>query len=137
MFAEKPFFGIGTNLYRFKCNEIQFKHTNESCSSHPHNYYLQLLSELGIFGFIFIFIFYLYLIYIFFKQLLAIALSKKNNLISFEALLFPLVIFVYFWPLIPTMSFYNNWNNVLIMLPLGFFMKYYFSVKKNGNINKN
>ena len=32
--------------------------------------------------------------------------------------------------------FYNNWNNVLMMLPLGFYMRYLYSSSKYGNSDK-
>ena len=56
--------------------------------------------------------------------------SKKEKLIPFENFSFTLILFTYWWPLIPHMSLYNNWNNVLMMLPLGFFMRYLYSTNK-------
>ena len=48
MFIQDPFFGVGPKMYRVDClnyaNEFNF-----ACSTHPHNTYLQLLSETGIF----------------------------------------------------------------------------------------
>ena len=132
MFYDKPFFGIGTNLYRYQCNKKEYS-TQYGCGSHPHNYYLQLLAELGLFGFLFLFIFFSYFFLIGLRQLFFKYKSNSRNLIKFDILLFPMIIFIYWWPIIPHMSFYNNWNNVFMMLPLGFFMKYFYSNSKHGN----
>lgn len=128
MFVDKPLFGIGTNTFRFKCENPKYIY-KRSCSTHPHNFYLQILAELGFVGFIFISTFFLYLTFIGIKQFFFIIKSNKTKQIPFEFLLYPMILFIYWWPLIPNMSFYNNWNNVLIMLPLGFFMKYFYGNK--------
>ncbi len=48
---------------------------------------------------------------------------NKSKHIPFNQFLFIILIFTYWWPFIPQMSLYNNWNNVLIMFPLGFLMR--------------
>lgn len=125
MFSDNPIFGVGTNTFRYNCNLSQYKY-KDGCRSHPHNIYIQLLAEKGLFGFSFLFYFFLYLFFIGLKQLYFLFTSNKKNLVSFEILLYPIIIFTYLWPFIPTMSFYNNWLNVFIMLSLGYFMKYFF-----------
>jgi O-antigen ligase len=134
MFLDKPLFGIGTNSFRFECDKITYKYNDRSCSTHPHNYYIQTLAELGIFGFLLLFTFFMYLFYIGLRQFFFTIQSKNNKLLTLDFLLFPMVLFIYWWPLIPHMSLYNNWNNVLMMLPLGFFMRYLYNNKNNGNI---
>jgi len=124
MFLDNPIFGVGTNTFRYQCSYKQFKY-KEGCESHPHNIYFQVLAEKGLLGFAFIIYFFLYLFSIGIRQLYIIFTLDKKNLIPFEVLLYPMIIFIYLWPLIPTMSFYNNWLNVFIMLPLGYFMKYF------------
>lgn len=137
MFADKPIFGIGTNTFRYHCNKEEFKITKRSCSSHPHHIYIQALAELGIFGFLFLVFFYLYLTYIGIKQLFFTLLSNQKKKIPFEYLLYPMILFVYWWPLVPHMSLYNNWNNVFMMLPLGYLMRYLYNSNVNGYFNKN
>ena len=53
MFLDKPVFGHGPKMFRFKCSKDQYKIDKFSCSTHPHNFVLQILSETGIVGFIF------------------------------------------------------------------------------------
>lgn len=137
MFNDKPIFGIGTNLFRYHCNREEYSYRKKSCNTHPHNYYFQALSELGIVGFLFLFTFFLFLSSFLIRQLFfKIKPNLNNNKISFEFLLYSIILFIYWWPLIPHMSLYNNWNNVLMMLPLGFFMRYLYGNSFNGNFNK-
>ena len=62
---------------------------------------------------------------------------KSKKKIPFEYLLYPMILFVYWWPLVPHMSLYNNWNNVFMMLPLGYLMRYLYNTNVNGHFNKN
>jgi O-antigen ligase len=138
MLNDKPIFGIGANLFRLKCNhpKYEYKKIEGSCSTHPHNFYIQVLAELGIVGFVFLMSFFLYLFFINLRQFNLLIRSRIDKLIPFEFFLYPIILFVYWWPIIPQMNFYNNWNNVLLMLPLGFLMRYLYGSSKNGNFRK-
>ena len=132
MFIDKPLFGIGTNAFRFKCDQDKYIYKKRSCTSHPHHYYIQVLAELGLIGFLGISSFFLYLCFIGLRQFFFMLQSKKQKLIPYEFFLYTMILFVYWCPLTPHMSLYNNWNNVFMMLPLGFFMRYQYS-QSNGN----
>ena len=129
MFIDKPVFGVGTNTFRFECKKPKYRYMDKSCNSHPHQFYIQILAELGITGFLLLLTFFLYIALIGIKQLFFIIVSNRSKQISFNIFLYPMVLFIYWWPVIPHMSFYNNWNNVFLMLPLGFFMKYFYGNK--------
>ena len=75
MFKDNKFFGQGPRSYRYLCSEDKFKINAYSCSSHPHNYYMQILAELGIVGFSFIVLFYIYI----FIKIIKILLSQKKT----------------------------------------------------------
>ncbi|MDA8668153.1 O-antigen ligase family protein [Alphaproteobacteria bacterium] len=130
MFKDSPVFGVGTNTYRFQSQKSKFNSDKIDINSHPHQFYLQVLAELGIIGFLFLISFFLFLTYLLIRQFFFIIKSKNSQLIPFDQFIFILILFTYWWPLIPHMSLYNNWNNVLLMLPLGFFMKGFYG-KKN------
>jgi O-antigen ligase len=135
MFIDKPLSGVGTNLFRYYCDRDKYRYKERSCNTHPHHYYIQLLAEQGVFGFIIISTFFLYLSSLILKQFFHLLKSNSKQKIPFNFLLYPVILFIYWWPLIPHMSIYNNWNNVLMMLPLGFFMKYFYG-NSNGNFYK-
>lgn len=127
-FNENPIMGNGPQYFRYKCKEINI----DGCTSHPHNYYFQTLAELGIIGVSILFFGLIFLIYILFKQFLYVWFAKKDNyyipdyLVSFYALLF-----IFMWPLIPHLSFYNNWINSMIFLPIPIIMHIQDIHKKN------
>ena len=133
MFQNKSLFGIGTNNFRFECSKKEYIYKDRSCSSHPHHYYFQVLAELGLFGFLALVAFFFYLCVILLRQFYFVVKNDKKKLIPFGFFLYPVILFVYWWPLIPHMSFYNNWLNVFMMLPLGFFMRYLYSNNPHGN----
>ena len=126
-FQESPVIGNGPQFFRYKCMQDPIK----GCTNHPHNYYFQTLAELGLVGVSFLFLGFLYLSFILFRQFLNIWILKKekyyipDHLLSLYSLTF-----IFLWPLIPSGSFYNNWLNVMIFLPVPFI--FYF----RSNINK-
>ena len=129
MFIDKPVFGVGTNLFRFKCEEKKYfiergslKEINP-CSTHPHNYYFQILSENGLVGISFLVFFYFFIFFIFFKNSIILFYKKGSKKIIQNKTMICILLLVHWFPIIPHMSFFNNWYNVLLMFPLGFFLK--------------
>ena len=124
IYKDYPLFGIGPKLFREKCKEVKYNtYTIEDgsvdgCQSHPHNSYIQLLVETGIFGFAFVFMFFLYVNYLFIKHFLNMIIKKKN-LIPDHQICFYAAIYISLWPLAPTGSFFNNWLGAIYFLPLG------------------
>ena len=55
MFLSKPLTGYGPKMFREVCLNKEFE-KYKGCSTHPHNYAMQLLSETGILGFTFLII---------------------------------------------------------------------------------
>jgi O-antigen ligase len=125
-FQESPIIGKGPQFFRYKCLQDSIK----GCINHPHNYYFQTLAELGVIGVSFLFLGFLYLSFILFRQFLNVWILKKekyhipDHLLSLYSLTF-----IFLWPLIPNGSFYNNWLNVMIFLPVPFI--FYFRSMKN------
>lgn len=134
MFKNNIIFGQGPKLFRDLCNNDEYK--NEfSCSSHPHNTYIQLLAETGLVGFLFVFSFFMLLFYFYIKFFFINNFCKKNliKIENFQLSLF-LILFINLWPLMPSNSFFNNWISVLYYLPISFliifFKDRYISLKK-------
>ena len=125
MIKSDPFTGHGPWSFREKCkNYTHLK--NNSCSTHPHNTYLQLFAELGFFGFLLIFILFLYV----FKNLISYSLMKYKSNYDYGVLFLFLSMFITLWPIIPTGNFFNNWLSIIYFYPLPFY--FYISHKKNN-----
>lgn len=102
---------------------------NSGCNTHPHNFYLHLLSETGIIGFALFFLLFLFLLYNLILNFYKI-LKTKNNKLNKMNFFFLLGLCLSLFPLFPTGSFYNNWLLVLFYLNLGFLINYYSLIKK-------
>ena len=127
MFNEHKVTGIGPRMFRYNCNKEEYKISFESCNNHPHNNYIQILSEMGIIGFIFvicvIFIFGFQISkYLFYKYFKNIYIFSDFQLALLSAILISI------WPIAPTGDFFNNWLSAIYFLPLGLFMN---SLSKN------
>ena len=51
MFLDNPIFGVGPKLFRIFCDDQKYNIDRDTCSTHPHNTYIQILAETGIIGF--------------------------------------------------------------------------------------
>ena len=110
IFKDHKLIGSGLKTYRYICNlekydEIESANRDFRCSTHPHNFYLEVLSEGGILGFV-IFIF---LIYLFFLSILKIE-NKDKKALSIAIFL------LLFWPIKTTGSIFASWNGFLYSL---------------------
>ena len=114
MFLDKPFIGHGIKSFRKICKN----YNPDGCSNHAHNYYLEILAEIGILGFIIISLFYLNLIRHFFINLKKIFLKKQLDKDYFVIV----TILIFFFPLKSTGSIFNNY----IMAQATFFLGLYF-----------
>ena len=110
--------GIGPRNFRIECQKKDYEFIGEyRCSTHPHNTYLEIFAETGIFGFITIFVLLIYIL----KNLIKLLLkNNKTNYISF--FFFNIGIFINIFPFLPSGSFFNNWMSFLYYLPVAFFL---------------
>ena len=74
VFLERPFLGSGVKSFSYRCNILKINsNKNLTCSTHPHNIYLEILINQGIIGFI---LFLLFIIILIKKNYVEIILSK-------------------------------------------------------------
>lgn len=117
MFEDKKIIGQGPKMFRMLCD--QYKQSEMGCSTHPHNYYMQALSELGLVGILFLAIFYISLLYFYFKIFITRLAVNVKKVINCKVFIIIGLLIVYF-PLSPHGDFFNNWNNILNYLLIGF-----------------
>lgn len=123
-----PFFGSGFHTYREACENLIIYGTRDNpivggVCFHPHNISLELLSELGIFGFV---LFYTMILSIFVNYH---KLVKDKNwfLLSF----YISILIACFFPLTVGMSIFSNKLASLIWLIVGISLSFYKNYKKN------
>ena len=122
MFKDKPIFGHGPKMFRVICKDEKYAVGRFPCSTHPHNFYIQLLAETGIVGFLFLFSAFGYIFYIALKQLKSIIFKQKRPLTDYQVcLLAGFLISV--WPFSPNGNFFNNWLMIVYSLPVGFYLQ--------------
>jgi O-antigen ligase len=115
MIKKHPLFGSGYRGFRKECDKyyyIESKSKDVRCTTHPHNSFLELLSETGTVGVIIFFIFLYRLILDSFKDS-----GYKNKKILFLCLLLAI-----FNPIKPTGSFFSSWYGSIFWFILGFFI---------------
>ena len=128
MFKNQPFFGHGTKMFRKICKKEEYAVGKSPCSSHPHNFYIQLLAETGIIGFLFLFSALCYVMVVALKQLKSIILRQKRPLSDYQVCLLAGIL-ITVWPLTTNGNFFNNWLMIVYSLPVGFYLHSIYSRK--------
>ena len=131
MFLDNKILGVGVKNFRNFCSDEKYEVSNLSCSTHPHNTYIQLLAETGLIGFLFlIFVVFYYLTYLLIH--IYNKLRGKNFFTDFEICILS-GITIYIWPFIPTGNIFNNWLTIIMILNFPFLI---WSRKLNKTKNK-
>jgi hypothetical protein len=128
MFLDKPILGHGPKMFRVLCGNKRYATGVFPCSSHPHNFYMQLLAETGIVGFGFLFFLFSYVVYIASRHLKSIVLKKKRYLTDYQVCLLSCLL-ITTWPFSPNGGFFNNWLMIVYSLPIGFYLSSMYSKK--------
>ncbi len=131
MFKDQPIFGHGPKMFRVKCKDEKYATGIKPCMTHPHNFYVQLLAETGIFGFLFLFSALVFVIYTALRQFKSIIFSQKRFLTDYQVCLLAGIL-ITVWPLTTNGNFFNNWLMIVYSLPVGFYLQsiYYKKSKK-------
>ena len=118
MFLDNKVLGVGIKNFRNFCNDEKYKISRDSCSTHPHNTYIQILTETGIIGFLFLLIGLIYFCKYILKHFI-LKFKGKYYFNDFEICILS-GIGIYLWPIVPTGNIFNNWLNIAMILNFPF-----------------
>ena len=109
IFIDNPILGSGIKTFRIKCSEKKYENiTSESketrCNTHPHNIYLEIISEGGLTLFLPFILFNLIIIYILILNIFKF--NKTNNL----SLVILCNFLMLYFPVQTSGSFFSTWN---------------------------
>ena len=121
IFKSNFIIGSGPRSFRYECSNKRYEnldihYVNKRCSTHPHNYFLEILSEIGLLGFCYIVI----LLGIFYFKQFKFFLKNKNYAHVFGLL----TIFVNLWPIASTGSIYATFNGLIIWITIGYILSF-------------
>ena len=133
LFLEKPLVGHGYKSFRLKCSKTKIDKDTvankekykdyRACSSHPHSYIIEFLSENGIVGFLFFIVF----LFIIFNKIIKSRKYFKNDYLAIG--IGSLIVAILF-PFKPSGSFFSTFNASILFYLLGFFLYYTRELKK-------
>jgi hypothetical protein len=113
VWMDNPIIGNGIKSFRIKCL-TKLHLPNRVCSSHPHNYYLELLNDTGLLGTLLLVCVIFYLII---NKFFNFKHYEKNEKLLFICLL--IILIAEFFPLKSSGSFFSTTSSSFIFLILG------------------
>lgn len=121
LFKENPIFGIGPKGFRYYCRSVEYDPKKGICSTHPHNFLMQILAETGFVGFLFYFYGLFFIVMNIFKVFSKNILTNEKN--NFLIISFGLILI--FFPFIPNGNFFNNWISITNFYYIGIYLYCY------------
>ena len=140
IFLDNKIFGSGFKSFRNVCRESKYDYKKlnnkydsnmlaSGCSSHPHNLYLELLSELGLTGFV------LFLLILYFTIFRPFVSNYKRIRNESEIVILLSIILTYIFPFKPTGSFSSSVFSTNLWFFIGFYL-YFVNNLKNKTKSK-
>ena len=128
MFKDRPILGHGVKTFRFNCkkkpyrfDEFNVYNYRLNCGNHPHNTYIQLISETGLMGLSLILFYFLYISYTLLRTLWSRQKRKYKKLFDLKICILT-CIFINLFPFTTSGNFFNNWLSIVYFFPIGIFI---------------
>jgi O-antigen ligase len=112
VFKTAPVLGIGPATHRDLCPSIVGEVPQFRCDNHPHNFYIQFLTETGVIGLIAgtsMISSIVWAAFIGWRK-------NRNNVVAATAFVVPLGLF---FPIQSTGDFFGQWNNIFLWSSVG------------------
>ena len=106
-YLKKDFYNNVQPSEKFRINTLT------GCSTHPHHFYTQILSETGIIGFAF------FIIFMFFIINKIFSLDKSYRYYDFYMILL-ITVLLNFSPFVTSGNFFNNYLSIMYFIPISF-----------------
>ena len=127
IYKKNKILGTGTKTFRKACNDVSIDKyykadislTNikyKKCSTHPHQYYFEFLSDLGLIGFFLFLSFFLYLLY----RIINSYYYTKSLVLLGSSVFFVVQLI----PLLPTGSFFTSFGSTIFFVNLSIIFAY-------------
>lgn len=136
IYADNKIFGSGVKGFRNQCNKEKY-YIKGGCTTHPHNFYIQFLSETGFIGFSFLFLLFILLfLIIFFRVRNFYFFSLNKRIFDNETMAILIGLFVFLFPLKTHGNFFNNWLSICFYLQFSLLIAIYLEPIKNKQFKK-
>jgi len=116
VWKEAPLTGVGLKNFRLTCETPNFDHKGPVetwCFTHPHNPYMELLSETGVLGLL---LFLLVIGLVLRDQSLGWKRARPDFALNVGA---AATLILFLWPILISKSIFSNWNGMLLWLIIG------------------
>ena len=117
LFLDRPFLGGGIKTFRNYCVEKIYL-PNRVCENHPHNFFLDILNDLGIIGLLVLLIPICKILLSNYKSY-RFNLLEKKNIPSWVIFSLSLAILIHFFPFKSSGSFFSTFNSAYTYFILG------------------
>ena len=123
LFKNNLIFGVGPKGFRYYCRSVNYDPPIGICSTHPHNFLIQIAAETGLLG-LALFGFALFFLI---SSLINSYKIKANDNDRFLLITITIGFLVNLFPFFPSGNFFNNWISIINYYFLGI---YFYSYKK-------
>lgn len=117
---KNKYFGGGIKASYWHCSKIKVDYSvvlgGISCNTHPHNYYLESLTDLGLTGFLLVLFTFLYIL----KNSFALLIGKNNTQVKTLMVPFLIIFLIEIFPLKTTGSLFTTTNSTFLFFIIAF-----------------